>query len=67
PYIRVVVDAVPDRSIFVYKYYKSHLLSFGQRDMPLTVPKRVLSRVRNKQAISRLITALGLQRPLSGP
>ncbi|KAF2866398.1 kinase-like domain-containing protein [Massariosphaeria phaeospora] len=29
PYIRVADDAIPDRSMFAYKYLRDHLLSFG--------------------------------------
>jgi serine/threonine protein kinase len=42
PYIRVADDAIPDQSMFAYKYFKDHLLSFTQRDIPLPLMKRIL-------------------------
>ncbi|KAH7094906.1 kinase-like domain-containing protein [Paraphoma chrysanthemicola] len=42
PYIRVANDTIPDHSMFAYKYFKSHLLSFAQRDLQLPLIKRVL-------------------------
>ncbi|KAH7363707.1 kinase-like domain-containing protein [Pyrenochaeta sp. MPI-SDFR-AT-0127] len=42
PYIRVSNDAVPDKSVFVYKYLRDHLLSFVQKDVPLPITKRIL-------------------------
>lgn len=42
PYIRVADDAIPDQSIFAYKYFKDHLLSFAQKDTPLPLIKGIL-------------------------
>lgn len=42
PYIRVADDSIPDKSMFAYKHYKDHLLSFAQKDVPLPLMKRVL-------------------------
>jgi serine/threonine protein kinase len=42
PYIRVSDDAIPTESMFAYKYLKDHLLSFVQKDIPLSLTKRVL-------------------------
>jgi serine/threonine protein kinase len=42
PYIRVADDAIPDQSMFAYKYSKDHLLSFARRDFPLRTTKRIL-------------------------
>lgn len=42
PYIRVADDAIPDQSMFAYKYFKDHLLSFAQRNVPLPLMKRIL-------------------------
>jgi serine/threonine protein kinase len=42
PYIRVADDAIPDQSMFAYKYFKDHLLSFAQRDILLPLMKRIL-------------------------
>lgn len=42
PYIRVADDAIPDQSMFAYKYFKDHLLSFAQKDIPLPLIKRIL-------------------------
>ncbi len=42
PYIRVADDTIPDQSMFAYKYFKDHLLSFAQKDVPLSLMKRIL-------------------------
>jgi serine/threonine protein kinase len=42
PYLRVSVDSIPDQSMFAYKYFKDHLLSFTQNDAPLSITKRIL-------------------------
>jgi serine/threonine protein kinase len=42
PYVRVAHDAIPDQSMFAYKYFKDHLLSFAQKDIPLPLIKRIL-------------------------
>ncbi|EDU50402.1 serine threonine protein kinase [Pyrenophora tritici-repentis] len=42
PYLRVFDDACPDKSVFVYKYLRDHLLSFVQNEVPLPTTKRIL-------------------------
>lgn len=42
PYIRVADDAIPNQSMFAYKYFKDYLLSFAQKDIPLALVKRIL-------------------------
>ena len=41
-YLRLLQDTVPDRSMFVYKYFNDHLLSLAQKDLPLPLTKRIL-------------------------
>ncbi|KAF2815025.1 kinase-like protein [Mytilinidion resinicola] len=41
-YVRVSDDSIPDKSMFVDKYLKDHLLGFVQKDNPLPVTKRIL-------------------------
>ena len=41
-YLRITQDTIPDRSMFVYKYLKDHLLSLAQKDLPLQLTKRIL-------------------------
>lgn len=41
-YLRLLQDTIPDKSMFVYKYLKDHLLSLAQKDLPLQVTKRIL-------------------------
>ncbi|KAL9097946.1 MAG: hypothetical protein Q9163_006298 [Psora crenata] len=41
-YLRLFQDTIPDRSMFVYKYLKDHLLSLAQKDLPLLLTKRIL-------------------------
>lgn len=42
PYVRVADDTIPDRSMFAYKYVKDHLLSFAQKDVSVSLRKRIL-------------------------
>lgn len=42
PYLRVAEDAIPDQSMFAYKYLQDHLLSFAQKDLPLPLTKQIL-------------------------
>ncbi|KAH6710896.1 calcium/calmodulin dependent protein kinase [Leptodontidium sp. MPI-SDFR-AT-0119] len=42
PYLRLSVDAVPERSMFVYRYFADHLLSFAQKELPIRLTKRIL-------------------------
>ena len=41
-YLRLVQDTIPDRSMLVYKYFKDHLLSLAQTNLPLLLTKRIL-------------------------
>ncbi|MCJ1476952.1 hypothetical protein MMC13_005622 [Lambiella insularis] len=41
-YLRLLQDTIPDKSMFVYKYFKDHLLSLAQKDLPLLLTKRIL-------------------------
>lgn len=42
-YLRLLEDMIPDKSIFVYRYLKDHLLSLAQKDLPLLLTKRILN------------------------
>ena len=42
PYIRVSDDDIPDESMFAYNYLRDHLLSFVQKDVSLSITKRIL-------------------------
>lgn len=42
PYVRVAVDEVPEQSMFVYRYLRESLLSFAQREVSISVVRRVL-------------------------
>ncbi|KAH8723994.1 kinase-like domain-containing protein, partial [Phaeosphaeriaceae sp. PMI808] len=41
-YVRIADDAIPDQSMFAYKYFRDHLLSFAQKDVALPLMKRIL-------------------------
>ncbi|KKA21774.1 hypothetical protein T310_4199 [Rasamsonia emersonii CBS 393.64] len=41
-YLRVSQDTIPEPSMFVYEYFTDDLLSLAQKDLPLTVTKRIL-------------------------
>ena len=41
-YLRLLQDTIPDKSMFVYKNLKDHLLSMAQQNLPLLLTKRVL-------------------------
>lgn len=41
-YLRLLQDTIPDRSMFVYKYFKDHLLSLAQKNIPMLLTKRIL-------------------------
>lgn len=41
-YVRVAEDAIPDQSMFAYRYFKGHLLEFGRRKVPDSQIKRIL-------------------------
>ncbi|KAF2692015.1 calcium/calmodulin dependent protein kinase [Lentithecium fluviatile CBS 122367] len=40
--IRVADDAIPDQSMFAYRYFRGHLLSFAQTNPPLLITKQIL-------------------------
>jgi serine/threonine protein kinase len=42
PYIHVPDDDIHDEPMFAYKYFRDHLLSFAQKDVPLPITKRIL-------------------------
>jgi serine/threonine protein kinase len=41
-YLRLVEDAVLERSLFVYKYFADHLLRFARKELPISLTKRIL-------------------------
>lgn len=41
-YLRLMQDTIPERSMFVYKYFNDHLLFLARRDLPLLLTKRIL-------------------------
>lgn len=41
-HVRLAVDAIPDKSMFVFEHFTDHLLTLAQRDLPLVVVKRIL-------------------------
>ncbi|KAH7381557.1 kinase-like domain-containing protein [Pyrenochaeta sp. MPI-SDFR-AT-0127] len=41
-HIRLVHDTIPDKSMFVFPYFTDHLLRLVQKDLPLSVTKRIL-------------------------
>ncbi|KAH8425609.1 uncharacterized protein LDX57_003358 [Aspergillus melleus] len=43
-HIRLSEDTIPERSMFVFRYFADHLLHFAQMDLPLKVMKRILKR-----------------------
>lgn len=44
-YLRLVQDTIPTCSLFVYPYFKDHLLDFAEKDLPLLLIKRILKDV----------------------
>lgn len=42
PNLRLLQDTVPEQSMFVYNYLTDHLLGLAQRDLPITLTKRIL-------------------------
>jgi serine/threonine protein kinase len=42
PDVRVADESIPDHSMFVYRYLRDHLLSFAQKDVPLSLTRRIL-------------------------
>ncbi|KAF2732067.1 kinase-like protein [Polyplosphaeria fusca] len=41
-YVRLVNDTIPEKSMFVFRYFADHLLRLVQKDLPLAVTKRIL-------------------------
>ena len=41
-HLRLAHDTIPNRSMFVYDYFKDHLLFLAQKDLPLRTTKRIL-------------------------
>lgn len=41
-HLRLIQDTIPARSMFVYTYFKDHLLFLVQKDLPLILTKRIL-------------------------
>ncbi|EGE85900.2 hypothetical protein BDDG_08845 [Blastomyces dermatitidis ATCC 18188] len=41
-HVRLVQDIIPEKSMFVFKYYTDHLLNLTQKDLPLKVKKKIL-------------------------
>lgn len=41
-YVRLLQDTIPERLIFVYKYFTDDLLSLAQMDLPIALTKRIL-------------------------
>jgi hypothetical protein len=61
-YLRLSEDAVPEHSMFVYRYFADHLLSFAQKEMPVLLRKE-FSKIH--YVGSRLYTNKTLSIPLS--
>lgn len=41
-HVRLAVDTIPDRSMFVFEHFTGHLLTLAQKNLPLVVIKRIL-------------------------
>ncbi|KAJ0414929.1 kinase-like domain-containing protein [Aspergillus carlsbadensis] len=41
-HVRLAVDNIPDKSMFVFEHFTGHLLTLAQKDLPLAVVKRIL-------------------------
>ncbi|KAB8265362.1 kinase-like protein [Aspergillus pseudonomiae] len=41
-HVRLAVDTIPDKSMFVFEHFTGHLLALAQKDLPLVVIKRIL-------------------------
>jgi tRNA A-37 threonylcarbamoyl transferase component Bud32 len=44
-YVRLVKDTIPEKSMFVFRYFKGHLLRLAQKGLPIAVTKRMLKDV----------------------
>jgi hypothetical protein len=42
PYLQLMRDTIPKQSILIYRYATDHLLSLAQKEIPLSVRKRIL-------------------------
>ncbi|GAB1193699.1 hypothetical protein APSETT444_002924 [Aspergillus pseudonomiae] len=49
-HVRLAVDTIPDKSMFVFEHFTGHLLALAQKDLPLVVIKRIL-----KNALTGLV------------
>ncbi|KAL4922583.1 kinase-like protein [Aspergillus aurantiobrunneus] len=41
-HVRLAVDTIPDKSIFIFKHFTGYLLTLAQKNLPLVVIKRIL-------------------------
>ncbi|PWY96582.1 kinase-like protein [Aspergillus sclerotioniger CBS 115572] len=41
-HVRLSQDTIPEKSMFVFDYFKDHLLCLAQKDLPLDITKRIL-------------------------
>ncbi|KAH7391070.1 kinase-like domain-containing protein [Phaeosphaeria sp. MPI-PUGE-AT-0046c] len=41
-HVRLVKDAIPEKSMFVFQYFKDHLLRLAQKELPIAVTKQIL-------------------------
>lgn len=41
-HVRLAVDTIPNKSMFVFEHFTDHLLNLVQKDLPLVVIKRIL-------------------------
>ncbi|KAJ5952025.1 uncharacterized protein N7479_010438 [Penicillium vulpinum] len=44
-HVRLAVDTIPDKSMFVFEHFTGHLLTLAQKDLPLMLTKKVLKNV----------------------
>ncbi|RAL06127.1 kinase-like protein [Aspergillus ibericus CBS 121593] len=41
-HVRLLQDTIPEKSMFVFDYFKDHLLHLAQKDLPIDTTKRIL-------------------------
>lgn len=41
-HVRLAVDTIPDKSMFVFEHFTGHLLTLAQKNLPLVMIKRIL-------------------------
>ncbi|RDW83584.1 uncharacterized protein DSM5745_03910 [Aspergillus mulundensis] len=41
-HVRLALDTIPEKSMFVFEHFTGHLLNLAQKDLPLLVTKRIL-------------------------